>query len=306
MDPARRPATDRRHPRRGHRRRGLQPAPHPRPHREPPRRPRRVPPRARPISTASRSATRCSACRAAPGWAALGHFTGAWVAPPQTWDEPAAERGRFGVRPSSHPDSVRARCVMVIGRDGTPSAGSAWPTAGSSTTRRRKGWPRTALRRVFGLPTPPATFPRAELLTSLWLSDVIDEADGGRRGRSLPKAAALPSCTRRSASSKPAVTGFGSDRCRGRAAFGRVLTWNEVRRRARQGRFRRRIEPELAAWMDEGMLARWLVGGFPPIEELAAQACRALRPPVAAALARGATEPWRPQRVGGVMASTPR
>ena len=40
----------------------------------------------------------------------------------ETFDEPDALRGRFAVRPSSHPDSVRGRCFQLLGRDGT-SAG---------------------------------------------------------------------------------------------------------------------------------------------------------------------------------------
>jgi hypothetical protein len=51
------------------------------------------------------------------------------------------------------------------------------------------------------------------------------------------------------------------------------------------------ITPAVAAWLDDGAFSRWVVGGFPPIEQLAQGTCAALSPSVARRV-RGALRGW--------------
>jgi hypothetical protein len=52
------------------------------------------------------------------------------------------------------------------------------------------------------------------------------------------------------------------------------------------------VRPSVAAWLDDGAFSRWVVGGFPPIEQLVQAACAALPPSVARRL-RGALRGWQ-------------
>jgi hypothetical protein len=64
--------------------------------------------------------------------------------------------------------------------------------------------------------------------------------------------------------------------------FATVATWSTVRDVAARGLwFSHSIEPDLAAWMDEGILARWLLGGYPPVATLVAQAKEVVSKPAA-------------------------
>jgi hypothetical protein len=58
-------------------------------------------------------------------------------------------------------------------------------------------------------------------------------------------------------------------------------SWQEIRAQAVNGELESFIDPELAAWMDEGMLSRWLLSMIPPVEQLL-EAARPLMVPSAA------------------------
>src|SRR5205823_5313021 len=63
-------------------------------------------------------------------------------------------------------------------------------------------------------------------------------------------------------------------------AFANVLTWEEVRHGiADRGWLAGAVAPEVARWMDDGMLSRWLLGGLPPLSQSVADARRVLVPP---------------------------
>ena len=209
-------------------------------------------------------------------WTAIGTVTGGWVGPAETFDEPDALRGRFAVRPSSHPDSVRARCFQLMGRDGT-SAGRITIADGRTIDDVPElGLAVDAMRRAFALPTPPAAFAPAELMTSIWLGHVADAAASSLRQivRLHPGSIMLEALGERLAV---------GDFVEAASALGRVLTWTDVRRHARQGCYQG-VDRELAAWMDEGMLARWLMSAYPPMDVLVRSACQGLRPAVAGEL----------------------
>src|SRR4029450_67903 len=54
--------------------------------------------------------------------------------------------------------------------------------------------------------------------------------------------------------------------------MGRAKPWPALRQRAIEGEWVvEGLEPDGAAWMDDGMFARWLLGTFPAVEDLAAE-----------------------------------
>ncbi len=222
---------------------------------------------------------------ATPNCSVLGSITGAWVAPEATFDGDASDRGRFSVLPSSHPDSVRARCFTLMARDGTLVGNVRLADGRVIDEAPPAGLAVDALRRAFGLPTPPATFPIGELLTSMWLSGIINEAAAARpRGRGLTMAAVArihPALVLLEAGGRRVSAATLVEAA---VALERVLSWADVRRMAQGGWFPTQVDQELAGWMDDGILARWLISSFPPVAELAEEACRVLRPPVAAAV----------------------
>jgi hypothetical protein len=52
------------------------------------------------------------------------------------------------------------------------------------------------------------------------------------------------------------------------------------------------IPPDVAAWLDDGAFSRWVVGAFPPIEQLAAAARELVRPSVGRRL-QAALRAWQ-------------
>jgi hypothetical protein len=51
------------------------------------------------------------------------------------------------------------------------------------------------------------------------------------------------------------------------------------------------IAPEVAAWLDDGSFSRWVLGGYPPLAQLADAACELLAPSLRRRL-RGALRSW--------------
>jgi hypothetical protein len=154
------------------------------------------------------------------------------------WAGPLAEPGEQQVRPSAHPDAIRVRMIALTARSGA-RAGRLRPSSGEvSDTGPAGGLLDDCLSRAFGLPTPPPPAPPHELMAIRWLEDVL-----------AGSAAALPE-------SLPSRCG-----------------WEAVRRRLIGGEWNDdyRLTPDDAAWMDDGMLARWVLGEHAPLPRLLAQ-----------------------------------
>jgi hypothetical protein len=237
---------------------------------------------------------------APPDCIALAAVTGAWVAPASHADFDETDRGRFpSTRPSAHPDAVRARSILVVSRSGG-IAGRIHCADGRILDHEADGEPAgftiDGLRRAFALPTAPPTIPTAELLTTLWLVDI---ADAGQQARTRGRRLTWPAATKLHLAFRM-LRAAGDRPHHGRLvpaarALARVLTWTEVRRQATtRGWLAGIVTTELASWMDEGMLARWLLAAFKPLPELLAGARAALtpdaQPKLAAAIAELAYE----------------
>ena len=186
---------------------------------------------------------------APPEWFGVGVLTGGW----SHWP------GR---------ESVRVRVTSFVCRDGTELAAVRSEGAELQLIEGRGFGPALdTLRRVLQLPTDPPDVTIAEWLTKCWLMLVAKQTKRGRRAPKLswPEAAAL----------HPAlgVTGARPDELAVVALdAAAAMTWERFRQlHVAEG-------SDEAAWMDDGMFARWQVHGHPPIAELLRRAGRRLTP----------------------------
>lgn len=222
---------------------------------------------------------------APPEMWAIGTLSSGWAAPVEDRDDLA--RGRTPMRPSAHPDACRMRMISITTRTGLTVARVAMADGRrhEQVTDRADadvGVVAESVRRALGLPTAPAGFPPSELITSIWLNDVAGAAaDAMSDGRVLtwdqlarlhPALQMLKLAGRHD---QPAELVAGA------RALGRVLTWETVQQQcADRAWLATIVEPEVARWMDGGMLARWLISHFPPIDHLLREATRPLGPDV--------------------------
>jgi hypothetical protein len=212
---------------------------------------------------------------------ALASVGGGWAAPPDEEDGEEAFLGhRATRRPSAHPDAVRARIIVVVDRNGRTAGRTVLADGRTIDEPPSGGFVLDALHRALELPTPPARLPPSELLTALWLDNVVCRGHELRhRGRRLSWGAA--------ARLHPALQLLRLSGARPRPdwlvpaahALGRVLSWGDVHRQCvERGWLAGWYPPGAAEWMDEGMLARWLLSSLPGVPVLAADARRVLSP----------------------------
>jgi hypothetical protein len=186
---------------------------------------------------------------APPEWFGVGVITGGWQHAP-------------GV------DRVRVRITSFVCRDGTELAAVR---AGGEDLRfmEERGEVRVldTLRRVLELPTNPPDVSIAEWLAKCWLELIVRRATRGRRA---PKLA-----WRDAAALHPAIAVVGARPDELATVAPRAapsMRWERLRRlHASRG-------DELAAWMDDGMFARSMVHGHPPVADLMKRAARRLTP----------------------------
>ena len=181
-----------------------------------------------------------------------------FIAPPE-WFAVGVLTGGWAHAPDT--ESVRVRVTTLLCRDGTaldavrPVGGDLRFMDGCGT-----GAVPDTLRRVLGLPTDPPDVTITEWLAKCWLMVIAKGAKRGKREPKLswPDAAAL----------HPTLD----------ADEIATMTWERFRQlQAERG-------SEDAAWMDDGMFARWMVHSHPPITELLPRAARRLTPSAAAAV----------------------
>ena len=139
-------------------------------------------------------------------------------------------------------------------------------------------------RRVLGLPTAAAPTSTTLLWTAIWLDRVL-EAWGQPSQRRV-----LTSCWSQIARLHPAVAGPAADlqafadpaaliaAARAQAAD---TSWADLRRTAsRVALPEGAVEPDVAAWMDDGFFARWTIGAFPSASTMVTDLCGLLGDPL--------------------------
>lgn len=191
------------------------------------------------------------------------------------------ERGTGrGPRPRDRPDRTLAASVVVVSRSGLELSRVRLESGLSFDQARPGGVVADCLRRCLARPTGPPALGTAYLFAAIWLDRVLELA-GRQEG---------PLAWSRVVRSHPAMQLF--ERCGERMpvasfvevarAMGNVLDWHQVRFEiVERGWLNELCPPDLAGWMDDGMLSRWLVSAWPSVEELSQTAGLALEPSVA-------------------------
>jgi hypothetical protein len=209
-------------------------------------------------------------------WWVLGSVSGGWAAPADGDVE----------RPSAHPDAVRARTIALVARSGLIATRTT-----TADGRRIDDVPIgpgiDALHRAMGLATPPPEHTISELLTGLWLESIVRTAhDAQRQGRGLTWAQVTRLHPALWLLAQGGHRPKADDLVRCATALTNVLDWSEVRRQCvDRAWLSGLVEPKDAAWMDEGMLSRWLVlAHLAPLGSATRRARQVLRPAIAARL----------------------
>jgi hypothetical protein len=178
-------------------------------------------------------------------WDALGVCCEGWAAPMDS-----------GVRPSKSKGRMRVRSTHIVGRNGVEAAGmrlagegfEAMPAAENAI-----GMVPDALRRCLGLPTAPPEEPVTQWLARMLFLTI--SADGGSK-RSVGWSQLRPTLERYE-------------------AVGNEGTWALLKGLvAKHHDLNIDLEPEVAAWMDDGMFSRWVLGGLPPYDVLLEEVSR--------------------------------
>jgi hypothetical protein len=209
-----------------------------------------------------------------------------WVATPDCNAVGVVATGRLHVLPGAPPQTEglgcdRIRIACLVARTGNAASKVVLPDGRTVDQAPTEGRMLDCLRRCFGLPTPPPVGGPGRLQTVAWLAAIFERAQGARRPLSWSDVARLHPVARviggdLDGSGSPSVAGIVR-------AAGSAWSWESLRHQAAESDdLRDLVDPELAAWMDEGMFARWVLEGLPSPEEMLA----ALRPRLSPSAAR--------------------
>ena len=235
-----------------------------------------------------------------------------WVAPDLCWavgvvaganayplgdDGAPPPPGRAGTR--------RVTMACFVGRDGEIVSRTHDPEGLVTDQLPTGGRTFDALHRCLGLPTPPPERSSSELLSLIWLSEIL--AAGQPRSRPSrcrgeirwppgPLDASLAELAWEDvAALHPAIrtlTAMGCDipiehlDAVLRAA-GRAWSWANLRRQSASAKLLSGVvSPQLAGWMDDGMYSRWMLDRSIPVSEVLATARPMLAPDVGERLQR--------------------
>jgi hypothetical protein len=192
---------------------------------------------------------------------------------------------------------TRVRCVHLVERSG--GTASTLRLQGGDVTVMEGNEPQGRIddvcRRALGLPTAPPAHSSAELWAAMWLSDVLATAaacDPAARLR-WPAVAELHPALAMIVQHEPQWRGKTAESL-GRLGdvLAEVQSWSVVREACAKGEWPVDDVPaDVAAWLDDGAFSRWVLGGFPPIDQLA-RAVSATLPPSVARRVRAVLRGW--------------
>ena len=115
-----------------------------------------------------------------------------------------------------------------------------------------------ALKRAVGVPTDPAEVPFTGWVARMLLQLIIGDAPRGHRR--------VPWCQLR-----PSIESY--------AALADEGSWETLRSvAAKRPAVISDLTPDVAAWMDEGIFSRWVIGGLPSYDHLLEEARKACTP----------------------------
>lgn len=210
-----------------------------------------------------------------------------WSAPADCSALVVRARGRCArILPDGTNEAPEAVAVtLAVGRDGSDatvlrSAGRARTVQGPAA-----GLLADACRRALGLATPVPPVSTAALWDALWLDRLLALAASqpGAPGSWAEAAALHPAAGRR----PPATPAALAARCARRAAS---LGWGVLRQSSGDPCLGpARIDPDLAAWLDDGAFARRALAALPAVADLLDELALLLDPLLAAQVRSAAT-----------------
>ncbi|HEX6394019.1 MAG TPA: hypothetical protein VFZ97_11290 [Acidimicrobiales bacterium] len=181
------------------------------------------------------------------------------------------------------------RIACVVSRSG----GLGWWMELPDGTRRsdppRAGRLLDVLFRCLGLPTSPPEVPASEIHSAAWLASVIEGGLASDRRltwsdveRLHPLARVLSGDLELHIGKSDDGDGVAQEELEDLLRIAAAAcSWEEIHLQAVEGELDAFIDADVAAWMDEGMLSRWLLSMIPPIDQLL-EAARPLLVPSAA------------------------
>lgn len=194
----------------------------------------------------------------------------------------------------------RVRCVHLVDRTG--ASASTLRLQGEDATvfgieeEHGRGRIDDACRRALSLPTAPPEHTTLELWALVWLDRAI--AALAAAGDEDPPAtwADLTAHHPAVAVLRSDAEEFGGAAADNLVRLGTVLadvhSWPVLRAACAAGEWPvDDIAPEVAAWLDDGSFSRWVLGGYPPLAQLADAACELVAPSLRRRL-RGALRSW--------------
>jgi hypothetical protein len=187
-------------------------------------------------------------------------------------------------------DPARVRITVLIDRSGR-AAGLLRHGAGlTAMPSQPEGTVADACRRALRLDTAPPPPTTVGLWTRCWLDRVVDALAGSRGGAAGPPTwrdiARLHPASSAGDTRGPGVGRRPNPRALAGATRALADAWPWARLRAEPGV----VDvpgpvpsARMAAWMDDGMWARWLLAAFPALDDLVDAACTLLAPDLARA-----------------------
>ena len=199
---------------------------------------------------------RCSAIgMTAPGWA-------------RSTEEPAATAGD---------GRQRVRVTCIVARNGEVAGRIRWADGTQVDEPPRSGRSLDILRRSLCLPTDPPSMPSGQLLAARWLDGIRRMAERCARPLSWDQVAFEHPAMQLARAARLPIGADDLVQVAREAA--RVWTWTELLHQAgRPGPLADALPPGTGRWMDEGMLARWLLAPYPPLATQLAEVASLLMP----------------------------
>ena len=207
-----------------------------------------------------------------------------WRAPPEVWATGMLTRGTATLLEGGNARGQRCQVACVVDRWGSVAGRVRFDDAGAGRDRGSiveapgEGRMLEVLQRCMGLPTAAPRQSVAFVLVAAWMARAGEAAvdAGGPLGWDdlvalMPAGALLgPADIRPAAGGLDMLTGS-------MAAALPAWDWDEVRRRWIDRRLCiAGVEPDLAAWMDTGMLCRWMLDATQPLDMLVRAGLRAV------------------------------
>jgi hypothetical protein len=127
--------------------------------------------------------------------------------------------------------------------------------------------------RILGLPTPPPPPDSTALWALQWLDGIVTRVARGERMRGLVAAAHAHPAVELVAQHEPRLVDEAVGRLvRLGALMGEQREWPRLRRACADGTWVvDDLAPEGAAWMDDGMFARWVLAEYPSFDDYLAE-----------------------------------